>query len=380
MLTTLELENYRGFPRYRLQDLARVNLLVGKNNCGKTSLLEAVHLLVSGGDPGVLTSTAWQRGEVAFAGRTLDRKAQETCPVLTHFFHGHEFRAGVSFIVRTGGAIGEMIVRVVEIDDLPRVERERLFPKPRLKGFFEPWTLRNELAVRIERPGTQQEHSNAFVVTADGAVLPGAFSGSSGIHEDVGDGARRVYFVTPDYSEPRSVTEMWDRVIAEGREGEVVETMRILEPNLRGIFFLSGHESPRSGRRGGILAEFAHGGRRTPLGTHGGGMHRLLKLSLSLVRSEGGVLLVDEIDTGLHYSIMGDMWRLVTEAARRSGVQVFATTHSSDCVRGLAWLCENHPELADEVSLQKIDCDVEQAVALKAEQLVLAVNQGMEVR
>lgn len=380
MLTTLELENYRGFPRYRLDDLARVNLLVGKNNCGKTSLLEAVHLVVSGGDPSVLAGTAWQRGEVGFAGRTRQRKAQETCPVLTHFFHGHEFHAGVSFTVRTGGAIGDMIVRVVEIGDLPRIERERLFPEPHQTGFFEPWTLRNELAVRIERRGTQQEHSNAFVVTADGAVLPAAFPSSSGIHQDVRDGARPVQFVAPDYVEARSVSEMWDRAITEGREGEVVETMRILEPSLRGIFFLSGHESPRFGGRGGILAEFGRGGRRTPLGTHGGGMYRLLKLSLSLVRCGGGVLLVDEIDTGLHYSIMGDMWRLVTEAARRTGVQVFATTHSSDCVRGLAWLCENHPELAGEMSLQKIDSQLEQAVALDAEKIMLATNQGMEVR
>lgn len=64
MLSTIELEGYRGFKRYRLKGLSRVNLLVGKNNCGKTSILEAVHLLASGADPAVLASTAWQRGEV----------------------------------------------------------------------------------------------------------------------------------------------------------------------------------------------------------------------------------------------------------------------------------------------------------------------------
>ena len=109
-------------------------------------------------------------------------------------------------------------------------------------------------------------------------------------------------------------------------------------------------------------------------------MRRLLALSLSLVQSEGGILLVDEIDTGLHYSVMGDMWSLVAETARRRDVQVLATTHSSDCVRGLAWLCENHPDLGKEVSLQKIEPDLDEAVALNAEQIVLAVNQGMEVR
>ena len=109
-------------------------------------------------------------------------------------------------------------------------------------------------------------------------------------------------------------------------------------------------------------------------------MRRLLALSLSLIRAESGVLLVDEIDTGLHYSVMGQMWHLVTEAARRANVQVFATTHSHDCVRGLAWLCGSFPDLKNEVSLQKIDPDLEEAVALDAEDIVLALDQGMEVR
>ena len=57
-------------------------------------------------------------------------------------------------------------------------------------------------------------------------------------------------------------------------------------------------------------------------------MRRLLALSLSLIRTEQGILLVDEIDTGLHWTVMEEMWRLVVETARRSSVQVFATTHS----------------------------------------------------
>ena len=54
MLRTLELQGYRGFESFRLPDLRRVNLLVGRNNCGKTSILEAVDFLASRGDPSVL--------------------------------------------------------------------------------------------------------------------------------------------------------------------------------------------------------------------------------------------------------------------------------------------------------------------------------------
>ena len=73
MLGTLRLEGFRGFETYSLSELTRVNLLVGKNNCGKTSILEAIQFLVSGGDPLVLTQAANRRGEVSEIGTPASR-------------------------------------------------------------------------------------------------------------------------------------------------------------------------------------------------------------------------------------------------------------------------------------------------------------------
>jgi len=106
----------------------------------------------------------------------------------------------------------------------------------------------------------------------------------------------------------------------------------------------------------------------------------MLAIALALIQARGGLLLIDEIDTGLHYSVMGDMWRLVVEAAQRSDVQVFATTHSLDCLRGLAWLCDNNPKLAENVSVQKIEPKLNESVAFSAGELIVAVDQEIEVR
>ena len=64
----------------------------------------------------------------------------------------------------------------------------------------------------------------------------------------------------------------------------------------------------------------------------GDGMVRLFHLALALVNSKGGILLVDEIENGLHYSVHEDLWKLVFKTARDLNVQVFATTHSWDCI------------------------------------------------
>jgi hypothetical protein len=176
------------------------------------------------------------------------------------------------------------------------------------------------------------------------------------------------------------MTNMWDEVIRDARESGVIDAIRILEPKLKSLFFLSGATALRPGGLAGIVAEIEGEKRRVPFGTLGDGMRRLLALSLCLIKAKAGVLLVDEIDTGLHYSIMGNMWLLATKAAIQSDVQVFATTHSLDCVRGLAWLCENYPDLRSEVSVQKIDRSLDRSVALDAKDIIIADQQGIEVR
>ena len=97
-------------------------------------------------------------------------------------------------------------------------------------------------------------------------------------------------------------------------------------------------------------------------------------------RRQDGVLLIDEIDTGLHWTVMEDLWRLVVGAARDGNVQVFATTHSYDCIRGLASLLEREPGLAEEVSLQKLERRLDEAVAFGGERLPRAVAHDIELR
>jgi hypothetical protein len=69
MLRDLTIKNYRCFKDFSIDDLARVNLIVGKNNSGKTSFLEAVYLLVNQGNPHALIEILESRGEQSFGRR-----------------------------------------------------------------------------------------------------------------------------------------------------------------------------------------------------------------------------------------------------------------------------------------------------------------------
>ena len=124
-------------------------------------------------------------------------------------------------------------------------------------------------------------------------------------------------FVTAESLQAHEMAVLWDQVVVAGRESEVLEAMRILEEDLDSIYFLTGDTTRRTGGSPGIVLGFGPGAPRVPIGSYGDGMRRLLALSLALVHTGGGFLLIDEIDTGLHWTVMEEMWKLVVEGGRQ---------------------------------------------------------------
>ena len=111
-----------------------------------------------------------------------------------------------------------------------------------------------------------------------------------------------VHFYSLESLNPMSMRGVWDIVLARGLEAEVVDDMRLFEPELDSMHFLTG-----VGSESGILVGLRGGGHRLPIDSYGDGMRRLLALRLSFVGSANGFLLIDEIDTGLHWTVMEDI-------------------------------------------------------------------------
>ena len=361
MIRTLRLENYRGFEEYQLRELGAVNLLVGPNNCGKTSVLEAVQLLVSRGDPRVLFESARRRWE---SSNGEDRRRGPGYP-LHHHFHGHRLEPGVRLGVSSSDNFGRVRIHIVEGEP---GEPENLFEI--FSGTVRPLALL--IQAGSDKDGTE------FPLAEDGSLD----WRSPAMRRAAAERPKwpPVQFVTAESLHAREMAGTWNQVIHDGRESEVVEAMRILQKDLQSIQFLAGEPTGSAGGSGGILLGFEPGTPRVPIGSHGDGMRRLLALSLSLVRAADGFLLVDEIDTGLHWTVMEEMWTLVLEAAVNSSIQVFATTHSLDSIIGLASLLKKRSDLVDAVSVQKIERQLDHSVSFGAADIVTAADLSIELR
>ena len=359
MLETLAIRGFRGFESYRLTGLTRVNLLVGKNNCGKTSVLEAIELLVCGGHPSVfLRANARRRG----AG------LGEVSSEISHMFFGHKCVPGASFELSSDDTGRSLSVRILSLEEIGD-EAEAWFPKGALPKRSSPG-YPDEIgmpAFGMSIDPQPPERNTLVPVTEDGSF--------ASLRIRSRPSGPPVHFYSLESLNPGSMGGMWDSVLTRGLEAEVVDDMRLLEPDLESIHFLTS-----VGSKGGVLVGLRDGSRRLPIDTYGDGMRRLLAMRLSFVGAADGFLLIDEIDTGLHWTIMEDMWQFVVEVARRLNVQVFATTHSYDCIRGLGSLLQSRPDLDDEVSIQKVHGSLKQAACLRGDHIRVAVEQNIEVR
>ena len=362
VLKSLKMTGFRAFESYTLDSLSRVNLVVGRNNSGKTSVLEAVDLLVSGGSPSAIAESAQRRGEM----RSVEWGAGlRRFPSIAHLFHGHACELGAEFELRGPRNIGRITVELRSLDELDDELVSNM-----LGGFDDrlPPEVSPVMALAITL-NARKAPEFIFPVAEEGLLL-----------RDL----RRPWkhrpsarFLSLTSMDPPFLTETWNALVTDGRENEVVEDMKLLVPDIDSIHFLT---SGRLSGGGGIVVGLRTEGSRHPLGTFGDGMRRLLLLRLALANNADSYVLVDEIDTGLHWTVMAGMWRLVVEVARNSGLQLFATTHSHDCILGLASMIKSYPELADEVSVQKIDTSLPQAVSVQGPDIPAALESGVDFR
>jgi hypothetical protein len=365
MLRSLRIMSFRGLRELTMTGLARVNLLVGTNNCGKTSVLEATHMLAAPGSAVPLWQAQVTRGVL------IDTRNREID--LAHLVHGHQIveGSGFRFAAETDDGPVEFAASFLPRDTPVKGLDDDLegAGSPDELGSLAPMWLKLEwvsgtprggFQVPLTRRGGARERDLVTVRVDAGAPRPALLVGGGGLHSS-------------------SVITMFERVVLTPEETTVLDALRAIEPGIERIASVG--SNPRwSGRSGqdlpGGLAMMVSG-KRVPIGTMGDGIWRLLGIALALVSARGGVLLVDEIDTGLHYTVLVDMWRLVLATARSLDVQVFATTHSRDCYEALAAVTEAN---RNEISLQRIERGKAHAIAFNEAELQQAAERGLEVR
>ena len=381
MYSSIRIQGYRGLDSFRMQGLGRVNLLVGTNNCGKTSILECIELLRSAGDPTVLSTITDRRGEWVYAGEGDSGPSTGPRSValdVSHFLSNH--------------ALGSKEVRIEadrsgDVDAAKWNDKVALYLDGPTSRDYDEWGAEvpegaedERLVLHVKWSGAEDDYR--AVLTDDGYLSASQIRRRSRLarsaklaHARNGTGPA-VQFVRTSGVTAADVVRAFSKFVLTPMEESITQALRSVEPAVERVAPVV-DEPARADLHspGGMVVKLRDGAGRVPIGSMGDGMWRMLGLALSLANARGGVLLVDEIDTGLHYSVMEDMWRMISEQATVLSVQVFATTHSRDCYESLAAIAK-----LDDVTIQRIDRSRGEAVRYSSAAIVAAAERSVEVR
>ncbi len=369
MIEQLEIKNFRGIEQFKIDNIGQVNLLVGTNNSGKTSILEAIRLLKSEGNSYDFLSVLLQRGERIQ--KESDRRQIDGD--LCRLFYGFELNSTSNFSIKGGGEKQNEGISA-SVKEIP-VQSEVFEKDPDFSGQY-------QFDIRWKK-GNEEIHQD-IPVSLDGGLsydyIRRKLRLKAGPTKE-----NNLEFVPTSSLSSHEVIALFDRVILTPDEELVLDALRIIEPDITRLASLGGgarYYPLRSGDydRGGLFVKSSKWEKRIPIGSFGDGIWRLLGLILSLVGAKNGTLLVDEIDTGLHHTVMSKMWKLICITAKKLNVQVFATTHSSDCWKTLA---DNavEDEFADmPIRIHRINKDKTRPETFTNREMHLAVDQEIEVR
>ena len=370
LYSSIRINGYRGLDSFRMEGLGRVNLLVGTNNSGKTSILECIELLRSAGNPHVLSSIIGRRGEWGYANEGDARTSIGPRPEpldVSHLFLNHELRGAIRIKADSDGytaaAAGWNDKVTVHIEDLS---------DSKLDEPDDAMSDENEgLALHLKWSDPQDDYRT--LVTDEGLLLrlrrPMRMRNGS---------SQAVQFVRTSGMTAADVVQTYSKFKFTEKDEAIKRALRIVEPAVEDIAPIADErrflyrDAP-----GGVVLKLRGTTGQVPIGSMGDGMWRMLGLALSISNASGSVLLVDEIDTGLHYSVMEKMWRMISERAAALSVQVFATTHSRDCYESLAAIAKSD---AEEVTIQRIERGRGEAVRFSNQAIVAAAERNREVR
>lgn len=312
ILNSLEVRGFRGFRQLQIEHLGRVNLIVGKNNVGKSSLLEALQLYAS------RASTPTFIWEIMRTRREVKQQfvnVRDMLAALKYLFYGrNDIKPGLQPI-QIGPINSPSETLFIAIDwSITETRDGTLHTRPLGPG--EDYTADN-LTPR-------------FTIQAAGAALSYPIDPSlpQGILRLNSNELPCILMPARGLSEQRLI-ELWDGIALTKLEADVLAALRLLAPGLVDLNFVS---TPLSGGERTPIVKITQYDEPLPLYSLGDGMLRALGISLALVNAKDGILLIDEFENGLYYTVQPDVWHLIFRVARRLNIQVFATTHSWECI------------------------------------------------
>jgi AAA domain, putative AbiEii toxin, Type IV TA system len=353
MIESIDLLNFRGLSSATLRDCRRINLLVGENGSGKTALLEGVFLAAGPSPELALRLRQWRGIE---PGQMFGSEEQIEEALWGDFFHNFNWKKPASVSLHGTPADHSRSVTITfnrqeQIIPVGRRGNSNL-PIPQAAPIDFKWKSKGKTVVVVPE-------------YRDGAIKIPPITGLSPI--DV------AFFPANHHTSAKETAGRFSELSRSFRMEEINQAFSEQFPDVSDISLEMVAGQP-------VLYAKVRGLReKIPLSMASSGMNKMIAILVAIAVNEGGVILIDEIESGFYYKRLPALWQNIFAFATAYNVQIFASTHSAECLEAAALVAHKNP---GEFSLIRtlIEKGVSQIRHLGSDKFLAAMEEQFDLR
>lgn len=308
MYSSLKIQNFRGFQVFEINDFKRINLITGMNDVGKTSLLEAI-FLNAGKNVHLVIAINGFRG--------IDKVPLDTYSERpwNSIFYDRDTSKKVNISGNWKSKIRkiELSIGYSEIDEFNDKTDERIAYGKSNSSINASDGSKYQI-LKLEYFGKKREIYELRLNSS-------GFSSRKKPNLDFA-----TYFYRSKIIANFEDAELFGKLDILSEIENITKILQIIEPRLRRLSVVVLNGEP-----------IIHGdiglSKLLPIPFMGEGLSRLLGITLRIANAKDGIVLIDEIENGFHFSVLERIWQAIDEVSKSYNVQIFTTTHSYECIK-----------------------------------------------
>lgn len=308
MFKSIKIKNLRAITDLEIDNLGKVNLIVGQKNCGKTTLLEALFFIIGRTNAQLPISANALRGLKFFSNEYWDS-----------FFNKMDTESSIkiSVVLDKTKEEEELVIR-------PVIQEQTLAKPIASDSDIVSIGIQNgDAKPAFALNGLELRYTNSQESTAE-SVSKVFLKENNLVTEGAKESPLRGVFVGP--TTKFDWKNRFASIQRKKRVDELISFLKEIEPAISDIRI----------NEMGILEADIGLRKLIPINLMGGGIANSLSIFLAMLDSQDGVVLIDEIEDGLHHSVQQKIWGTILNLAQELNVQTFVTTHSNECIKAFS--------------------------------------------
>lgn len=361
MYEQISIQGFRGIKELTIDKLAPINILIGNNGSGKSSVLEALWLHTYPIQPRFAAiddfrGFAWNSGIIS--GPNVPWQ---------HLFYGYEIEEPIVISGKTSEHSWKIQLRQAREGDPPPVAELSKAKSNEWATLLRSASPTRPLVLEFQGDAAIKPDVTRVVATAERGLEPIY----SLIHWR-GPVVNSVLLASLPSILPE-LAVFFGRIVQQNKQDSVLKVAQIIQPNLKSLSPI-----PRSDGKSYLYGDIGQK-ELLPIQLMGNGLVSVLTLAIVAVDMGGGLLLIDEIENGIHYSALEPLWKGIWGLCTELDIQIVATTHSLECVEAARTVLPPEAFLVHRLE-RNMQTGGVRVGSLDAEMLAGAADIGLEVR